>query len=358
MEISIVKDTLHQLQILYNLVLNTLQDVENSITFCKLKSLHPSIISTHDLYQELEKISQYYKEQMPLEVKYENILAYEYLISVSCGIHSENIIYSLRIPINSKIKYEIFKLYSIPSEFESEYVTVIPDNKYVLKTVNDSVVVPLNNNCKQTDKFYQCLESDLSNHHSRCETGIILHESPSNCSLVKLRIKENYIEFIQEINQYLIIFAQPDKLLIVDKQDSETKMLHGIFLMKPEEATIYYKGNRLIHLSQTNGHPRILPTINFNLTKQKTPEMEIHLRKFTLQDIPLNPIIPITEYEMNNNNILWNIIICCIVIIIVIISCIIVYLVYKFKQFKAIPISDKPEPAVQEVKEKPLKFNI
>lgn len=43
-EIEKIRDLLNQLNILYNIILSLIQDIENSLTFCKLGVLHPSII--------------------------------------------------------------------------------------------------------------------------------------------------------------------------------------------------------------------------------------------------------------------------------------------------------------------------
>lgn len=73
-DILFAKDLFNQLIILYNAILNTLQDVENSITFCKLNTMHPSIIKPKDLFLELQKISPHYKNKFPFELKQENVL--------------------------------------------------------------------------------------------------------------------------------------------------------------------------------------------------------------------------------------------------------------------------------------------
>lgn len=48
-----VTDIYNQLAQLFTMILNVLQDIENSLTFCKLHVLHPSIIKVNDLHDEL-----------------------------------------------------------------------------------------------------------------------------------------------------------------------------------------------------------------------------------------------------------------------------------------------------------------
>lgn len=51
------KDLINQLINLFNIILHIIQDTENSVTFCKLNILHPSIITSEELLNELVKIS-------------------------------------------------------------------------------------------------------------------------------------------------------------------------------------------------------------------------------------------------------------------------------------------------------------
>ena len=85
-DILFVKDIFNQLIILFNLVFSTIQDIENSVTFCKLNTLYSSVIKSQDLFLEIQKIASHYKNTLPFEVKYENILDFEYLIKINCKI--------------------------------------------------------------------------------------------------------------------------------------------------------------------------------------------------------------------------------------------------------------------------------
>lgn len=293
-DLTIIKEAISHLQILFNLVMDTFQDIENSITFCKQGILHPSIITTHQLYDELLKISPHYVNQMPLEVKLGNILKYEYLIKVSCEIHRNEIIYALSIPINDQHTYELFKLYSIPSKIESHYVTIIPGSRYLLKSVGGDDIKPLRQTCKHADLFYQCSQEEISNLHARCEQELMINETSYTCTFVDLHIADNHIKFIQETNQYLIIFVRPEKITIASLHDSETRELQGVFLVNGEQTRIIYRKKELLHKSISKGQTKILPKLNLHTTRSD-PDMEIHLKQFTLEEIPLQSVIPINK---------------------------------------------------------------
>lgn len=48
-----IKDMLSQISNMYEVINSVLQDLENSLSFVKLNVMHPSIIKTTDLYNEL-----------------------------------------------------------------------------------------------------------------------------------------------------------------------------------------------------------------------------------------------------------------------------------------------------------------
>jgi hypothetical protein len=48
--------------------------------------MHPSIITTRELFIELKKLASHYKNQLPLEVQYKNILDFENLMEVEFNL--------------------------------------------------------------------------------------------------------------------------------------------------------------------------------------------------------------------------------------------------------------------------------
>ena len=75
--ILVISDVMQQVIFLYNALLNTFEEIENSITFCKLGVLHPSIIKTTELFEEIKQISSHYKDQFPFDLTLNNILDFE-----------------------------------------------------------------------------------------------------------------------------------------------------------------------------------------------------------------------------------------------------------------------------------------
>ncbi|KAL1463854.1 hypothetical protein WDU94_015554 [Cyamophila willieti] len=224
-----IKDTYNQLIIIYNSLLSLLQDVENSLTFCKIKTLHPSIITPGELFTELQKISHHYNQELPLELNYKNIFQFEKLIEVDCHIEDTKIVYLLHLPINFQIEFELYYLLPLPTFIESNYFTVIPTSRYILKSNN--IIKPLTGRCNP-NKPHQCSSHLLSNSNVKCETQILNKEQTSDCQLIKLEIGENKLELLADINQFLAVFSSKDTLTFRCEENTEIENLVKYFIRK------------------------------------------------------------------------------------------------------------------------------
>lgn len=279
------KDLLNQLVILYNNILNMLQDIENSITFCKLGTLHPSIITSKQLFEQIEKLSNHYKNQFAFDVKYENILDFESMIKINCKIEPNKIIYFLSIPIDFETKFNLFHLLPIPTTYESEFASIIPNIRYILKA--DNLIKPLSGICTQS-KPYHCSSQLVANFNASCEEEIIFLEKTEKCTLTKLDISENHVEIIADLNQYLAVFPKAEKIFMTCENRKESKELKGIFLIENGPCEIFFRGNKLNFLEKTYGSPLLFNIPKFSMQKQNTSEFSIQLKTLDLEELPIN----------------------------------------------------------------------
>lgn len=291
------KDLYNQLLILFNTVLDVIREIENSITFCKLGTYHPSIMKTNDLYVELQRISTHYKNQLPFELKLENILDFEKIMKVNCKIELNRIVYFLSIPIDYDKEFELFYLAPVPTKFKSTFVTIIPDVKYLLKS-ND-VLKPLSDICTYS-KLYHCASRLQLNHEATCERQLLLSKNISHCQYTELSIKRNHIEIIPEINQYLAVFPHVEKIVIECPQETETKVLHGIYLLKADTCKIIFDNHQLLFQDETHGSPLIIDRLPLEFQNAKPPELRIELKTLKLEDVPNNPAVPIIDIPSDN----------------------------------------------------------
>lgn len=106
-----IKDIINQIINVYEVIDSILQDIENSLTFSKLQTMHPSIIKTEDLFLELSKLQNQIGQQiMPLEVNFENTLLFEKIINIECFIFNNKITYLLHIPITYANSFDYYHI--------------------------------------------------------------------------------------------------------------------------------------------------------------------------------------------------------------------------------------------------------
>lgn len=324
-----IKETLIQIQNLLQIILIIFEEIENSLTFCKLKTLHPSIISTDELYQEIVKVSKYYKNKLPLTVDNENILDYEQILSITCKITPTKIIYFISLPIVDEEDYELYNLYSVPFKINNTYATTIPTVNYVLKSVNN-VIRFVRNNCKG-NKINICSYDNIFHQDTSCEKTILLHQHPSNCTIVNLQISSNFVEHVPHTNKYLAVFPHGETIKIKNNNGLVSRALQGIFLITLEDETLIFKNEELSPISHTRGKLHIMENFNFKFQLDSNPKMTIHLKKLTLQDIPANTWIPSRAEEANHflaAN-LWTIILYSICLLVTVIYLIKIYIKCK-----------------------------
>lgn len=288
------KDLFNQLIIMYNAVLNILQDIENSISFCRLGTLHPSIINSHDLFLELKNIEIHYKNTLPFQVKYENILNFEAVLKINCKIESDKVIYFLSLPINYETNFDLFFMLPLPTKVESKLLTIIPISKYLLKSKNDNFVRPLFDKCT-FGKPWHCPSRLQANHKSHCEENILLYQNASQCQYVQLEITENHLEIIPEINQYLAVFPTEEKIVIQCDKHTETKSLFGTFLIKKNDCKVQFRNQEIIFQESSFGKPMVIDVTELKINNNNAPALKIELKKLNLKEIEMHPMLPIYE---------------------------------------------------------------
>lgn len=294
-----LKDIFNQLIILYNSILNIIEEIENSITFCKLRTLHPSIIQADQLFLEIKRINSIYGNQLPFQAKFENIFNFESLLRINCKISFNRITYLISLPINYETEYNLYYLYPVPLKQGSEYIIMVPNVKYILKSIDNKIIKPLRDICVQSTNMYQCPDQLLVNGDVNCEKNVLVSETPKNCEFIKLNIPNNHIEIIPELNQYLVIFPHEDNLQIKCRRETHTEHLSGIFLIKNEYCEIYYKNNKLTYQQETSIKPLLLPNPKFEIKKQNIINVTFKLKDIKLKEITTYPIFPEVQDTLN-----------------------------------------------------------
>uniref|UniRef100_A0A8D8LHT5 Envelope protein n=2 Tax=Cacopsylla melanoneura TaxID=428564 RepID=A0A8D8LHT5_9HEMI len=300
-QLFIAKDIYSQLIFLYSSILSILQDLENALTFCKLRTYHPSILSLQDLNSQIDKVKQ--TRNLNIAPDDLDISELQKSIEVDCKIEQDRISFFLSFPINYDTVFELFYLLPIPTYNGHEYCTVIPNSKYYLKSRN--LIKALNGPCI-LGKPHQCLQKNVNVNGDICEREIVLNGSTRSCEYVKLEIKENHFEFIPEINQYLAVFPNKEVLRIESTDSNEIKELQGIFLVEPSKGQLFFRDNVVYFQSKSVGKPTLMSSPDITTVNSiKYSGVKLQLHSLNLEDLNPNQVSNIEDSE-RYENIYWN----------------------------------------------------
>lgn len=285
------KDIFNQLFLTYHTILNLLTEIENSLTFCAIGTMHPSIIKAIDYFKELEKLLPFYKDQLPLPVSMENIIKYQSLTKVHCQQNKKRIHYFLTIPIEFNTPFDLYYIESLPTLIEDEYFTIIPNSKYLLKREN--IVRPLSDICTMSG-IYHCPSNLVVNVNTSCVLNILRDNSPTNCLYTKIQVQQDHIEPIPYINQYLGWFNSNSTLELECPNDKQVLKPHGIFILKTNGCKIVFNKEELPPLEPSVSVPLL---IDFKMPQLKTniqqSNMSILLKDLSMGKLHHYPISPI-----------------------------------------------------------------
>ena len=290
-----VENALEHNQLLLQLILDLTQDIETSITFCKLKTLHPSIIKPQVLQSTLRKLAPFYNNLIP-DFEGESLWEIQSHIKVKCFIGPEEIVYFLDVPIVHPYDYDLLLLQPIPTLLDDTYVTISPSSKYVLKPKTNAELIFSNDPCEPGQYYYLCPNNlHLSNEHN-CESDILLKGINGNCDLIQLKMKQNHIEFLTEAKRYVFIFPFEDQIKIITQGNIEFKKLLGIYLVSPENTTIVYRNQTLnTPFSQTMNVPSLVKFVKSSWDLNRRPTVELKLKSLKNIVPPTTPLVSSTQ---------------------------------------------------------------
>lgn len=313
-EISIlqIKDLYNQLILTYNTILDLLTEIENSLTFCTLGVIHPSIIKVPDLMSGLLQLIPFFKDQLPFPVNADNMLNYQSIMNVHCQQNKDKIIYFLTIPLEYNIQFELYYLQSVPTLVKGEYFTIIPNFKYLL--TNQGSIKPLLDICS-TNGMYHCPSKLITTANTTCEANIINGTSTKGCLYTQITTNQNHLELIQHTNQYLGWFTTDSNMEVRCPEEKRILRPLGIFLMKTSgNCDISFNGKILKKNILTVNTPTM---VDFQMPQEtevvpKT-NLSIELKTLNFKEIPEYQIKPLIQSDFDIKHIytpsIWTIII-------------------------------------------------
>lgn len=289
-DVLFAKDLINQIINLLSIILSIVQDTENSVTFCKLKVLHPSIITSEELLRELIKISKFYDKQLPFPVILSQIHNYENIIKPRCAIKGNQIIYFMSIPLLNADQYELFYFLPLPNKQSS---IIVPSSTFGLKS--KTMLLPLNGNCVLLNNIHQCQRNQISLVNNTCEHNILFKNDFTSCNFQKLQLEENTLEFIPELQSYIGIFVNKE-LVKKHCQDAWTALEEvGTYIFENSSCTIYIADRPLIFSDEAKGQPLHLKDLTINTKNhidQDLPKLQIKHLELKNLETRLQPMTP------------------------------------------------------------------
>lgn len=153
-----------------------------TITFSKLNVLHPSIITTDELLQQLIKIEKFLPNQLLIKPEISNIELFEQIIQLSAYHTQSRIVFLLNVPITSKIQFALHHSYALPVIHNS--LTQIPTAKYFLN--NENTYMFTNDPCMKTrNNIFLYLTTEIKQIKNKsCEEELLQRKTPyKNCDV-------------------------------------------------------------------------------------------------------------------------------------------------------------------------------
>ncbi|XP_060535895.1 uncharacterized protein LOC132707896 [Cylas formicarius] len=272
------QNTLKQIILNCQSFITFLDNLENAITFAKLNTLHPVVISAAELEQIIFKLTVLYGDDQILI--FENQNNYYQLANLQVKFTKDKIIFAVHIPIFLKDIFEIFHLFPVPVN----HSLIIPNSPYLIlgtdmQQYQESI-------CPIIEDTYVC-ENQLTQPIGDCVTTLIKYAENKNCHVVNVNVSTHIIRPIT--SRFVLIIPSEQKLkLQMNCQNKEIAFIEEACLINvPYNCGISTQNTELWNKEE------IFKANPFSLPPIKIENMEHHDVKYQplqLQSIDLNTI--------------------------------------------------------------------
>lgn len=299
---NFIKDILNQIINLYEIIDSVLQDLENAITFSKLKILHPSIIKTQDLYSELVKIQETLKgNSMPLEVSLGNTLLYEKIITIKSFTLNNRITFLIQIPIAYPNNFNYFHLYSLPTYKENLFKAILPKNKFLLE--NELHFSYLSDECQEIlDQQYFCYKMDIQEKDAKSPCAVQLLETKGHsrtCQQIEIKISKPVFNQLTSSSEWIMVIPQEEIIgMKCTRQEEHVKLLGtylvhiptGCQISSSQQSITNYQQiveskNELILFPDFEEQTSFLPTLNLTVQLNDVKLDDLHQLRDEIREI-------------------------------------------------------------------------
>lgn len=278
-----IQNTLNQLNLSLQLIIQLLTDLENAISFARISTLHNSVIKVGEIKSIVHIMLQHYKKNQLLYIDEENLLKYYDIISTDAYFSNYMVVFILHFPILHSEPFTHYHLYSIPTK---NLTTIIPTSPYLI--IGTELFQYSKTACKKLDTTYLCQKVNLQFHSKSpdCISQILrISDEEARCLYVPVLSQNTLIEAITS-SHYIGIFPLPTKVS-THCSTSNIQVIHGVYLFEvplgcefhtPEES--YYNAKEI-----TYEEPLTLPNIQIVANYLPAKPKAINLEKIHLDEL-------------------------------------------------------------------------
>lgn len=294
-----------------------LDDIINAVMFTKSHSIHPSVLTPKQMYEELtHSVKDLNKNsELPISLSLDSIHTLIDLAQLSCYFINSKVVFVIKIPLVCKSEYVLYKPISVPIPHDVDkpdsYAMIVPHCNHVAISKDKLTYVCLQelSNCVKTiNQIYVCNKLDIYSVQDMpiCETEMlckIVNKLPQQC---ETKLVYGNIDIWQELknNKWLFVKSEPTKLTLeCNSQITEYKLLGtGLISLEPE-CKAFCKDKEFS--SKPYYSTVIKPIISdFNLisdsccNKDKFILIKPKLKPLRLNDVHLEKLVTVSNHQL------------------------------------------------------------
>lgn len=298
-----------------------LEDIVNSILFANSNTLHPSVVTPRQLYEDLNRNVRHlpkYKE-FPVSIELGNI---NFLLRVSelAAYYSYNkVVFILGIPLVHHMDYDLYRILPVPiphgAESPNSFAMIIPTKNLVALSKDKSTYCTLDNlnSCKPIYKgTLACDVSDILSVNSNpiCEIELmtkIVKVLPSQC---ETKLVYGKIDIWQKLslNNWIFVQSQSTKLTIECNANIKETIINGTGILSLEPHCMAFCGNVKLLAMQNLEENMTHVTSDFNLINDKccdlsrVKKLKMNTSAVTISNVNLESLKHLKNLADQENN--------------------------------------------------------
>ena len=283
------------------------------LTFALKGNLHPYVIGTDELIEEIIKIKTNlpYGVDLPFKPSYENLNKMLNIVNVNVFYSKKRLNFLLTMPLVNLLNYKIFKITSVPRHVKDNiFETLVPDgnflvidedkqNYFLLDLTELKECINLGKGsyiCKQVKPVH------ISHGGDSCERDMFENNSriPNTCTPRLLVLNSTIYLELAKINSWIFVTHSSENVLLRCDNHAEQTILRGIGKLEIRE-NCQLRSSKLILNTNSDLYGKIVIKIFFN-TVQKSQEniKDYHLKILNNKNKNVNITVFGIKHQLDN----------------------------------------------------------